>query len=233
MRPTRVPALLLALALTAACGGDTPPEDPTDDAPEVAEDAGDDDVDVDDDAVDDEPEVDASDPDASADTDGMVLTGAGLQLVVPEDWIVLGDDAEFDPDALADAAAAMGVSPEQLEAQLQQAEALALDPVPVDDFADNVNITVVPGPPELPDEDLLRADYAQIGAEVTEVADRDTPVGEGVHVAYTLDVGTTVYGVGLFVVVDDQLVTVTASSGQDGVAGPLLDGIIATLQPAA
>lgn len=233
MRATRVPALLLALALTAACSGDAPPEELTGDTPQTSDEADDADVDGAEGDEADAAEVvdDAAEPQAAeADRDGLVLEGGGLRLAVPEDWIVLDDDAAFDPDALAEAADALGVSPDQLEAQLQQAEALALDPVPVNDFSDNVNVALVPGPAELPDEDLLRADYAQIGADVAAVTERDTPIGDGVTVEYTLDIGTTVYGIGLFVVVDGQLVTVTVSAGQEGVAEPLFEDVVSTLQ---
>lgn len=237
MRTTRVPALLLALALTAACAGDDADTAPDDDAgasgttedvevdePDDADSGPADDA-TDDDGADD----DAPDDDATADVDGQALAGGGVQMNVPEDWIVLDDASDFDEAAVAEAADALGIPPEQLEAQFEQIEALALAPEEDAGFTDNVNITIVPGETELIDEDRLRTDYESIGAEVTTVEDRDTPLGEGVTAEYVLDAGTTVHGALLFVVVDDRLVNVTVSAGQEGAAGRILDDLITTL----
>ena len=229
MRTARVPALLLALALTAAACGDDESDSPPDvsaEAPETTDDAEadepDDDLEADDPA--DEPE---EAPDAEPADDGQVR-GGGLELTAPEGWIVLDDASQFD-DATREAAAdALGIPPEELDTQLQQVEALALTPEP-GDFADNLNIVIVPGETGLPDEDVLQADYEQIGAEVTAYEETDTPIGDGVLAEYVLDMGAMVQGAALFVEVDGQLVSVTVSTGEEGAARAILEEIADTL----
>jgi len=217
-RTVRRVAGLLAVALLAACS------DRADDSP-LAEGAATDQG------------ADGSDQPAAGGEvpDGWQrITGDGVSLAVPGDWVdVPLDEFEMGAEDLQDAL------PEADEAMLEQAASvvqqggvlLAFGPPGASGFTDNINVLALPVSAELEElEQQAELGLGAVGAELASKEVVEVPSGRAVRVSYSLELDGaegpyTVRGVQYYVVADGRtfVLTVSALDAPDELADQVAD----------
>jgi hypothetical protein len=164
---------------------------------------------------------------STAPSDGKVITAekSGVTLVVPKSWVTVDAATLSDSSEVTKAAGLMNLSPEQFKQMAAQLDVMALAP----DGAFHSNVNVVHTPLSgLPSEALLRAQFSQLGGEISKVETRSTPLGEATVATYELSkIG--VHGVGLFVKTDNGVINVTFTARTADDAQKLYDQIVPTL----
>ena len=198
-----LPTVLVALLL-AGCGG------------------GDDDSPVEDVEVE-------STPDA-----GEAVSTDLVSFELPEGWAVLdseqarekaGSDANPMLGELADR---MGMSEDQLSAQMEAIELFAAAPGgAVDGFLTNVNVIEQPSPPGgVPEGDGMRMELMTFADEVGDIEPIDADGIEGVRAEYSFATGDlSLHGVQLYVEAGDEIAIITVSATEADDADEVAEAI--------
>ncbi len=172
---------------------------------------------------------------SSSAPDTRTVSSSGVSFDVPAGYSevdasdVSGDDATY-----ADLAERLGVTTAEFGQAMKSVDLfLFSDEGPKDGFLDNINVIEQPG--ELPGDDVLKAQFGQLGATVNDIQRTDTDAGEVADIDYDLEVkGHQVAGRGVLLSTDDgNVVTITVSAGERDDASELGDQIVATLTPAS
>jgi hypothetical protein len=166
----------------------------------------------------------------------FVVDKKDIQFELPEDY------DEFDADDLAgkkldevmqeEFADNLGEEGAAQMAQLaSQAELFAFDDEAVDGFLANVNVLIPGELDELPTESQVELEFRSIGAEVTGTEEVETALGDALLVEYDLKAqGRTIQGTGLLLIVDGELVNITASSLDAEESREIADLIVDSLE---
>ncbi len=179
----------------------------------------------------------ASPSPASTDApDGMTWAEsqrAGMKFAVPEDWTVIDPKTLFekgDKKAIADAAAAMNVTSDQLQQAAGQIDLMVFGTAE-NGFSPNVNV-VPNGLKSLPSADALAAELKTIEADPGEGSEVTTPLGKAVLMPYTLQVGSTkVQGRSIVVGGPNGFATITVSHTSADGADEVTQSVLDTLAP--
>lgn len=165
---------------------------------------------------------------------GDAVSAGGISFVPPEEWVpVEAEDLQAQGEGspeMAEAAESMGLAPEQLTQMMGQAELLLLDPQsPNKQFADNINV-VAPGG-EIPPADVIRQQYEQLGATVSDVTTEDSEIGDVQVVVYSLPASESLEVQGRTLVMEgaDGVTTLTVSTTDEAKSAQVADDILATL----
>lgn len=166
----------------------------------------------------------------------FVVDKKDIQFELPDDY------DEFDADDLAgkkldevmqeEFADNLGEEGAAQMAQLaSQAELFAFDDEAVDGFLANVNVLIPGELDELPTESQVELEFRSIGAEVTGTEEVETALGDALLVEYDLKAqGRTIQGTGLLLIVDGELVNITASSLDAEESREIADLIVDSLE---
>jgi hypothetical protein len=202
--------LLLPLGLTA-CGGEDSPVDGV------------------------EVERTVEGGDAGTDEVGTDLVSFEL----PDGWTVLDEEAMTEragSDAnplLEDMSDRLGLTPEQLAAQMDAVELYAAAPGgAVQGFLTNVNVIEQPTPPGgLPDAEAIRPELMLFADEVGDIEPIETDSGlEGLRADYRVSSGELdILGEQLYAEIDDQLVIISISAARAEDAAEIADLVERTL----
>lgn len=181
------------------------------------------------DTTDDEKQVEST-------SHGLVVSFDGdSSFEVPKDWKLIKDgdagammDTAADQGVLDEIAKNMGVSADQLTAQLAALDVFVGAPAPVNGFLDNVNTTHISS--GLPSAEQIEAEYAQLGMGAVEVTTEASALGDALVTTYTMPIGQiTVHGASIIVEADGESDVITVSTGSGASTDALVDQIIDTL----
>lgn len=161
---------------------------------------------------------------------GNEFSTLGVSFEAPEGWESLDpDDTGVTEEESGEIAEGLNLTPEQLAQAVQSVDLFVVDGEgPQDGFLDNINVLGQPG--ALPPAAQIEQQFGALGAEVGEVAQEDTELGEVTSVAYSLPVQDgVVEGVSYLFAQDDEVVTITVSTSDRATTTEIGDGILASL----
>lgn len=186
---------------------------------------------------DDDSPVDDVEVESTPDTGEAVGTDL-VSFELPEGWAVLdsdqarekaGSDANPMLEELADR---MGMSQDQLAAQMEAIELFAAAPGgAVDGFLTNVNVIEQPSPPGgVPEGDGMRMELMTFADEVGEIEPLDADGIDGVRAEYSFATGDlSLNGVQLYIEAGDEIAIITVSATEADDAEDVADAIEETL----
>lgn len=161
------------------------------------------------------------------------FTAAGVSFEAPDGWEELdAEDADVSGEGTADVAEGLGMTPEQLQATIQQVDLFVVDgDGPQSGFLSNINVLEQQG--ELPADKLIEQQFSQMGATVNGVSHPDAGIDEVTAVDYSLEVPpNTVEGISYLVPLGDQVVTITVSTPDRAQSTEIGEAVLASLTEA-
>jgi hypothetical protein len=165
------------------------------------------------------------------------MSAAGISFEVPEGWEEL-DAAEVAEGAgenstVGEIAESMGVTPDQFEQMMASIDLfLFSDEGAQHGFLDNVNVLQMPG--RMPNDEQLKLQFLQFGADVRDVSHEETDLGDAAVVVYEAEFsGRAVQGEGIYVDVGEGPVSVTVSAFDRDTTEDVADRILDTLDKAS
>ena len=173
----------------------------------------------------------------SSEADTRRVSAAGISFEAPEGWEEL-DAAEVAEGAgenstVGEIADSMGVTPDQFEQMMASIDLfLFSDEGAQHGFLDNVNVLQIPG--RMPNDEQLKLQFLQFGADVRDVSHQETELGDAAVVVYEAEFsGRAVQGEGIYVDVGDGPVAVTVSAFDRDTTAEVADQILDTLAEAS
>ena len=153
---------------------------------------------------------------------------AGIRFPVPDDWRTMSFQEVLDSGdtkAMDEAAKAMGVTPDQLQALAEQIEVIVFGPT-VDGFAVNINAIGQPGT-TLPTARVASAQLEKAGGKVGTPVAGTTAFGKSLVVPYSLKLPTgTIQGRSILLETPDGIATLTVSHASKAEADKLTKAIL-------
>lgn len=170
------------------------------------------------------------------DTKTFVVDTKDIQFELPDDYDefdagdVAGDELdELIQDEFADNLGEKGAT--QMAQMASQAEFFAFDDEAVDGFLANVNVLVVRDVDELPTARQVELQFRSLGGGVRETDEVETAVGDALLVEYDLPMqGNKIQGVGMLLIIDGDLVNITATNLDPDESRKIADLIVDTLE---
>lgn len=171
-----------------------------------------------------------------ADTKTFVVDKKDIQFELPDDY------DEFDADELAGGDLDEEMQKEfadnlgeegaaQMAQMASQAELFAFDDEAVDGFLASVNVLVAGGIDELPTVGQVKLQFRSIGAKVRGTGEVETAVGDALLVEYELPTQRAkIQGVGLLLIIDGDLVNITAANLDADESRKIADLIVDSLE---
>jgi hypothetical protein len=175
--------------------------------------------------------------DTSENSNNKRVSAAGVSFEVPTGWEEVGaetvaeDAAEGESrDELADS---MGMTREQFDRVVANVDLYLFDDEPSGQgFADNVNVVQILG--RIPNDQRLRRQFVQFGAEVHKISHEQTDLGDAAVVVFEAELfGRRVQGEGIYVDTLDGTVVVTVGASEAEAAAEIADQILDTLAEAS
>jgi hypothetical protein len=174
---------------------------------------------------------------SSGEADTKRVSAAGISFEVPEGWEEL-DAAEVAEGAgenstIGELADSMGVTPDQFEQMMASIDLfLFSDEGAQQGFLDNVNVLKTPG--RMPNDEQLKLQFLQFGADVRDVSHEETDAGDAAVVVYEAEFsGLRVQGEAVYVDAGQGLVGVTISASERDTVDEIADGVLDTLDEAS
>ncbi|RNL79948.1 hypothetical protein [Nocardioides marmorisolisilvae] len=199
---------VLALGLTAGCGGSSGPKT-------------------------DGPAGTSTTSSSGVEVQTVALKKHGFSFQLPKGWSKIDRDGALNASnpVMKNMAEKLGTTPEKLIQYVETSvEVMAVTDQGADSgFLENVN--VVPLTPGQATESQMRLQIAAVGGKTSDTSTVDTPIGKGVTITYTLATGgTVVAGKALAVgASSDDQVLITVSAHTASAAGDQLEAILASL----
>jgi hypothetical protein len=174
---------------------------------------------------------------SSGEVDTRRVSAVGISFEVPDGWEEL-DAAEVaegagENETIGDIADSLGVTPDQFEQMMASIDLfLFSDEGAKQGVLDNVNVLQIPG--RMPNDEQLKLQFLQFGADVLDVSHEETDLGDTAVVVYEAEFsGVAVQGEGIYVDVGDGPVAVTVSASERETTDEISEGILDTLAEAS
>lgn len=157
----------------------------------------------------------------------VVAKKAGIRFTAPRGWTSLSDGEvayAADGPRAREFAKRMNVSIEQFQSMMESTDVLLLG------LDGTLNVNRLPGIPTLPSSTELRLSMSTI-ADVEDVRDIDTPVGDGRIAHYVIDSGDIQqYGAAVLVKVNDAVVQLTVTTRDRDETRRILADVVPTIK---
>jgi hypothetical protein len=173
----------------------------------------------------------------SGESDTRRVSAVGISFEVPEGWEEL-DAAEVaegagESSTAREIADSLGVTPDQFEQIMADIDLfLFSDEGAQQGFLDNVNVLEVPG--RMPNDEQLKLQLLQFGADVRDVSHEETDLGDAAVVVYEAEFsGQAVQGEGIYVELGDGVVAVTITASEQDTVDEISEGILGSMAKAS
>lgn len=166
------------------------------------------------------------------DTKTVTAPQSGISFAVPSDWQEISADVVASQD-LASIAEELGLSEQELKAQMEAIDLMVIDTSLDSDFADNINVSKQVFPKSVNyDATVLTAAVQALGATAGEYSQADTARGKASSMTYTLPLsGEELHGA--FIMVPDDkgsFAQITVTAGDAASTKDLMETVLSSLR---